>query len=106
PPRPAGVPGGRVEAPADDAALESGVEHREAELDAPEEVARHPVGAREVNVLGAAIVEVKDARMLEEAADDRAHTNVFRQAFNARAQRAHAAHDELDLHAGARGGIE
>src|SRR5436309_5883213 len=95
-----------MEAFADDAALESGVEHREAELDAPEEVARHPVGAREVNVLGAAILEVKHARMLEEAADDRAHADVLRHALDPGAQRAHAAHDEVDLHPGAGGGVE
>src|SRR2546421_12505971 len=95
-----------MEAFADDAALESGVEHREAELDAPEEIARHPVGAREVHVLGAAVLEIKDSRVLEEAPDDRAHADVVRQSLDARAQRADAAHDEIDLHAGARSCVE
>src|SRR5262249_56240838 len=86
---------------ADDALLERGIEHREAELDPAEEVARHPVGAREVHVFGAAVLEVEDARVLEEAADDRAHADVVREALDARPQRAYAAHHQVALYAGA-----
>src|SRR5688572_6422478 len=56
---------------ADHAALERRVEHGEAQLDAAEEIAVHPVGAGEVHVLGAAVLEEEHARMLEEAPDDR-----------------------------------
>src|SRR5262245_65647331 len=49
----------RLEPLADDARLELLVEDREAELDAPEEVAIHPVGARQVDVLLAVGAEVE-----------------------------------------------
>ena len=75
---------------------------RERHLDAPEEVALHPVGAGAVELGLAAVAEVAHARMLEEAADDRAHADVLRHARHSRPQRADAAHDEVDLHAGAR----
>src|SRR5712692_6981076 len=92
----------RLQALADHAALESRIEHRKAQLDAAEEVAVHPVGARQIHLVAAAVLEVEHARMLEEAADDRAHADVFRQADDARLQRAHSAHDQVDLHARAR----
>ncbi len=44
--------------------------------------------------------------MLEEAADDRAHPDGVRHAGDARSQRARAAHDQVDLHAGLRGCIQ
>ena len=40
--------------------------------------------------------------VLEEAAEDRAHADVLREARHARPQRAGAAHDQVDLHAGLR----
>ena len=56
--------------------------------------------------LRAVVAEVEHARVLEEAADDRAHADVLRNARDARPQRAQAADDEVDLHAGARGAIQ
>jgi hypothetical protein len=56
------------------------------DFDAAEEVALHPVRAGQIDVLGAVGVEVEDAVVLEEAADDRAHADVLRQALDARAQ--------------------
>ena len=44
--------------------------------------------------------------VLEEAADDALDADVFRQPRNARAQAADAAHDQVDLHAGAGGLVE
>ena len=41
---------------------------READLDAPEEVALHPVGARAEDLGIAVVVKVEDARVFEEAA--------------------------------------
>src|SRR6185436_7051679 len=58
-----------------------------------------PVGARQVNVVGAAGEEVEDARVLEETSDDRAHANVLRQALDPGLERAYAAHQQLDFHA-------
>ena len=44
--------------------------------------------------------------MLQEAADDADHPDGLAQAGHARAQAADAAHDEVDLHPGGRGGVE
>ena len=63
----------------------SGDSHREEELDAPVEVARHPVGAREVDLLVAAVPEVEDARVLEEAVHDRDDLDRVARALEARA---------------------
>ena len=59
---------------------------READLDVAA-VALHPVGARAIDLGIVAVVEVVDARVLEQAADDRADRDVLRDAANARAQR-------------------
>ena len=42
-------------------------------LDPTVEVARHPVGARDVHVVLAAVAEPEDPPVLEEAVDERAH---------------------------------
>ncbi len=69
---------------------------REGHLDAPEEIAFHPVGARAVQIVRAVVVEIVDARVFQEPADDRAHLDVVGDARNAGAQGADAAHDEVD----------
>src|SRR5690606_37214825 len=51
------------------------------------------------DVARAVVPEVVDATVLEEASYDRAHTDVLGQAGNAGAQRAHPAHDQVELHA-------
>ena len=71
-------------------------------LDAAIEVALHQVGAADVDLFLAAVEEVVDARVLEEAADDRSHRDVVADAGNAWPQAAHAADDQVDLHAGLR----
>ena len=48
----------------------------------------------------AAVLEPPDPGVLEELADDRAHPDPFRDARDARLQRAGAAHDEVDVDAG------
>ena len=71
-------------------------------LDAPIEVARHHVG-RSDHVLGlvvAGLAESEDPRVLEIAADDRAHRDPLRKPGHAGAQAADAAHDEVDARAG------
>ena len=87
-----------VEAFVDDALAQFRVEDGKRDLDAAEQVASHPVGRREPHVRLAAVLEVPDAMVLEEAAEDRAHADVLGKAGHARPQRAGAAHDEVDLH--------
>ncbi len=69
-------------------------------------IARHPVGARRVHLFVSAVVEAKDALVLEEAVDDRKDLDPLGEAGDARAQAADAADRELDLHAGLRGHVE
>ena len=77
--------------------LEPRVEDGEGDLDAVVEVARHPVGGGE-EVLGrAAVLEVEDPGVLEEAVDDRDHADALGQPRHAGPQAADAAHDEVDL---------
>ena len=83
-----------------------GVVHRHDELHARVEVARHQVrGADEDGRLLAALERV-DARVLEEAADDRHDADVLGDAGHTRPQAARAAHVQLDRHARLRGAVE
>ncbi len=82
------------------------IAHREDHLAALEEVARHPVGRAEIDFVVAAVGEVEDARVLQEAADDGAHADAFRQAFDAGPQDAEAANDQVDLDSRLRGLVE
>src|SRR5258705_4330886 len=75
-------------------------------LDAPIEIALHQVGAADVHLFVAAVVEPEDSRMLQEAADDGSHTDVVADARDAGAQAADAANDQVDPYAGLRGAIE
>src|SRR5581483_3229414 len=79
---------------------------RECHFHTAEEIALHPVRARAVELGLTAILEVEGAGVLEEASDDRAHADVFRDARHAWPQGANTANDEVDLHAGARCPIE
>lgn len=79
---------------------------REASLDALVEVALHPVGAGEEHLLVAAIEEVENTCVLKEAANDRAHMDVVRNPGNPRTQTAHAAHHQIDAHAGLAGLVQ
>src|SRR6185436_202708 len=75
------------------------VEDRVHDLDAATEVSRHPVGARAVDLFGSAVLETKDARVLEEAVDDGVDSDALAHACNARSEAADAAHQEIDLDA-------
>src|SRR6185503_15883555 len=90
----------------EDARAQALVEDREAHLEAPEEVALHPVGARAQELLLAAGEEVVDARVLEEAPDDRAHPDVVGHAADPWPEAADAAHEQIDLDARLRGLVE
>src|SRR5690606_36397048 len=82
-----------------DARLQRRVEDREHDLDAAEEVAVHPVGARAVELVGTAVQEPVAAALLEETPHDRAHVDVLGDARNAGPQAADAAHDQVDADA-------
>src|SRR5262249_43055898 len=66
-------------------------------FDALIEVARHPVGAAQINKGLAAVLEVEDSAVLQEPAHDAAHSNLLTDASEVRAQGAGAAHDKVDL---------
>ena len=83
-----------------DAGFGGRVADGEGDFAALEEIARHPVGRAEVDFVVAAVGEVEDAGVLEEAADNRADANAVGQPLDARAQNAEAADDEVDLDAG------
>src|SRR5260221_14384589 len=91
-----------LEAFLDDALLDPAVEDREAQLDAPEEIAAHPVGACQVEIVLSPVEEVEDARVLEKPSYDRANAYVLGQPRDPRAQRTYAAHDQIDFHSGLR----
>src|ERR1043166_7561462 len=82
------------------------VADRRERLDAPIEVAFHHVGAADVHLLVPAVLEPEDARVFQEAADDRAHADVIADAGDAGTQAADAADDHVDLHARLRGAVE
>src|SRR5262249_24226005 len=62
--------------------------HRKHDFDAFVEIAGHPVGAAEINVRRSSVLEIENAAVFEESADDAAHTNAVAQAFDIRAQSA------------------
>src|SRR6266581_46806 len=95
-----------LEAFLDDALLDPAVEDREAQLDSPEEIASHPVGAGQVKVFLSAVEEVEDARVLEKPSYDRAHAYVLRQPRDSGTQRTYAAHDQVDFHPRLRSPVE
>src|SRR5262249_3761647 len=83
-------------------ALGAGVAVRGIPLAPPVEVSFHEVGGAEEVRRAGSDSEPVDARVLEEAADDRPDADPLREARNAWAETAHAAHDEVDLGAGLR----
>ncbi len=85
---------------------EHGVPEAENYLDALVDVALHPIGAAEENFGLASVGEDEDAAVLEKTPDDTAHANSAAQPANTGAQRARAADDQLDMHAGLRRTIE
>src|ERR1700716_2311123 len=70
------------------------------------QIARHPVGAAEVDLRLAAVLEVKDAAVLEKPAHDTAHADAVADATNPWPQRADATHEQIDVHACLRSAVE
>ena len=72
---------------------------RDEHFDPLVEVARHPVGAAQVDLFVAAVREIKDAAVLEESPDDAAHANTVADSANAWPERADAADQQFDINA-------
>src|SRR4029077_442886 len=79
---------------------------REQDFHALMQIARHPIGAAEVDFRLAAVLEVKDTAVLKEPPHDTAHANAVADAANSRPQRANAAHEQIDVHSGLRSAVE
>src|SRR5262249_28307239 len=84
--------------------------HRRDRLDAGGEVAGHPVGGTDVERAAegilAGVLEVVDARVLEEPPHNRGDADVVGEARYARRERADAAHHEVRANTGLRGADE
>ena len=78
---------------------DAGIFDREEGLDPPIQVTGHQVGAAQVDLGIAAVLEIINAAVLEEAPDDAGHADVLADPRHARPQAADAAHDQIDLDA-------
>ena len=81
------------------ALFECAVFYRYGGFYAAEKVASHPVCTGEVNIFRAAVIEVVHAGVFQQPPDDGAHADVVGQAGLLRTQGAHAAHNQINLHA-------
>src|SRR6202040_1924219 len=79
---------------------------REQDFHALVQIARHPVGAAEIDLRLAAVLEVKDSAVLKKSAHDTAHADAVADATNPRPQRAYAAHEQIDVHSCLRSAVE
>src|SRR5262245_45886248 len=73
---------------------------REQRFNTVVQIARHEVGAAQVNFLLAAVAKIENAAVLEESSDNAHHANILANAFQSWPQATDAAHDEVHLHAG------
>ena len=80
--------------------LDAGIADRESRLDTPEEVARHPVGAAEIDFGGAAVLKAHDAAVLKEAPDQAPDLDILADARDAGSQAADAADQQAHPDAG------
>src|SRR5207237_9113834 len=79
---------------------------RHEHLDTLVEIARHPVGAANVDLLVAAVGEVVDAAVLQKSSHDASDTNVIAHSAHARAKGTYATDDQINLHSRLRGTIQ
>src|SRR5271168_2759329 len=82
------------------------IAYGEDNLAAFKEVAGHPVGTPAVDFVVAAVGKIKNAAVLEETANYRAHTNVLAYPRDPRTNGTDSAHDQVNLHAGLRSLVE
>ena len=76
------------------------------DLDAPAQVAIHPVGRADVDLRIAVVAEIKDPAVLQEAIDDGDDADVFTQPRQLRPQGANAAANDVDFDASLTGPIK
>ena len=76
-----------------------GLQHRQRGLHPAKEIALHPVGAGQIQFRRAIVLEPADARVFEETPDDGDDADVLGYDREPGTNRAHAAHDEIDLDA-------
>jgi len=86
--------------------MERGLLDRRDGFHATVEIARHPVGRAKIELFGAAVGELPEARMLEEPTDDADDANVVAHARQLRPQTADAAYNEVDLDTRLRRAVE
>src|SRR6478672_2316895 len=83
-----------------DVFLHSACDDRENRLDPAEKVARHPIGAAEINFWIAAIFEAENAAVLQKSSDNTAYFDIFAHVGNADSQGAHSTDHQANIHAG------
>ena len=86
--------------------MKASILDRSDNLDASIEVARHPVGGSEIQLLLAVVGEIEDARMLQKAADDADDSDAIADPWYSRSKAADAAHDQVDVDSSLRGIVE
>src|SRR5688572_8041076 len=69
-------------------------------FNAPEKIPRHPIGAAAIDERLSCVLEIEDARVLEETPEDISDADVLTDAFQAGQQTAGRANDQVDLHSG------
>src|SRR6266404_3306363 len=90
----------------DDLVAQDRVFDWKSDLNAANKIARHPIGAGEIQVRLPGVFEIVDAAVLEKPSHDADDANVFAQVGNLRPEATDAAHDQVDLHSGGRGFVE
>src|SRR6267142_4255469 len=86
--------------------LEVRIQHRECDLDAAVEVARHPVCGGEQVFRVLTVLEVENPRVLEVAVDDGDDADPRREPRHRGAQATHTAHDQVDPYARLAGAVQ
>ena len=64
------------------------------------QIARHQVGASQVDLFLTAVLEIIDAAVFQEAADNARHLDILADTRNSRPERAHAADQQPNAHTG------
>src|SRR5580658_8685567 len=89
-----------------DALAQLRIFQRENDFHAFIEIALHPVGAAQINLRRAAVLEIIDTAVLQKASDDAAHPDAAAQSAHTGNQSALSTDDQVDLHAGLRSAVQ
>src|SRR4030095_10464008 len=80
--------------------------HRENQFHAAVEIARHQVGATQIDFLPAAVAEIENAAVLQEPSHNARDPHCLAHSWNRWPQAANAADQQIDANAGLGGAIE